>query len=60
MKRTIKTIILKDGKQICYPSDPECKLLWDQVDKVVIEESYTMEEFNKKYVLIRSFDDELQ
>ncbi len=57
MKRTIKTLFLKDGKQICYPSDPECKTLWEQVVRIDIEESYSIEEWNSKFVMIRSFSD---
>lgn len=58
MKRKIKTLILKDGKQLMYPSDEECKILWSQVERIDIEESYSIEEFSQKYVLIRSFSDE--
>ena len=60
MKRKIKTLLLKDGKQIFYPSDEECKRLWDYVERVDIEESYTIEEWQSKYVLIRSYDGHLK
>lgn len=56
MKRKIKMIMLKDGKQIFYPSDAEMKELWDQVDRIDIEESYSMAEWSEKFVVIRSFD----
>lgn len=57
MKRRIKTIHLKDGKQIFYPTDAELKELWDYVEEVEIEERYTIEEWKGKFVVIRSFDD---
>ena len=55
MKRKIKTLFLKDGKQIFYPTDDESKRLWDAVERIDIEESYTIEEWKQKYVLIRAF-----
>jgi hypothetical protein len=60
MIRKIKAIFLKDGKQIYYPTDDECKKLWDQVEKIDIEESYTMDEWKQKYVLIRSYSGSLK
>lgn len=60
MKRTIKALFLKDGKQLFYPSDAECKTLWDYVERIDIEESYTIEEWQRKFVLIRGFDDAVQ
>jgi hypothetical protein len=60
MIRKIKAIFLKDGKQIYYPTDDECKKLWDQVEKIDIEESYTMDEFRQKFVVIRSYDGALR
>jgi len=57
MKRTIKALFLKDGKQLFYPSDQECKTLWGYVERIDIEESYTIEEWQSKFVLIRGFDD---
>ena len=59
MKRKIKTLILNDGKHIFWPTDEECKKLWDQVKLIDIEESYTIEEWQCKFVLIRSYDDKL-
>lgn len=59
MKRKIKMIQLKDGKQLYYPSDGELKELWDQVERVDIEESYTIDEWKRKFVVIRSFDNGL-
>lgn len=56
MKRTIKALYLKDGKQIFYPSDDECKKLWDYVDRIDIEESYTIQEWQRKFILIRGFE----
>lgn len=53
MKRKIKMIMLKDGKQIFYPSDAEMKELWDYVETVDIEESYSIEEWKAKFVVIR-------
>jgi hypothetical protein len=60
MKRKIKALFLSDGKQIFYPSDEECKRLWDYVERIDIEESYTIEEWRSKYVLIRSYDGQLK
>jgi hypothetical protein len=60
MTRKIKTLFLKDGKEIFYPSDAECKTLWDQVERIDIEESYTIEEWKEKYVLIRSYSGALR
>jgi len=57
MKRKIKTLFLKDGKQIFYPTDDECKRLWNDVERIDIEESYSIEEWKQKYVLIRAYDD---
>ena len=48
MKRKIKTLFLKDGKQIFYPTDDECKRLWNDVERIDIEESYTIEEWKQK------------
>lgn len=56
MKRKIKMIQLKDGKQLYYPSDAEMKELWNYVDMVVMEETYTIQEWQSKFVVIRSFD----
>jgi len=52
MKRKIKAIYLKDGKQIFYPSDDEFKTLWEQVAHVSVEETYTVDEFIDRFVLI--------
>lgn len=60
MTRKIKTLFLTDGKQIFYPSDEECKRLWDQVERIDIEESYSIAEWKEKYVLIRSYDGALR
>jgi len=60
VKRKIKTLLLKDGKQIFYPTDDECKKLWDYVERVDIEESYSIEEWQSKYVLIRSYEGNLK
>lgn len=57
MKRKIKLIQLKDGKQIYYPSDAELKELWDYVERVDIEESYSIEEWKRKFVVIRGLPD---
>ena len=54
MKRTIKVLFLKDGKQIFYPSDGEMKELWDYVEQICIEETYTIEEWRSKFVVIRN------
>lgn len=59
MIRKIKMIQLKDGKQLYYPSDGELKELWDYVERVDIEESYTIEEWKEKFVVIRSIGDGL-
>lgn len=58
MKRKIKAICLKDGKQIYWPTDEECKKVWDYVAVIQIEETYTIEEWQAKFVIIRSFDSE--
>lgn len=54
MIRRIKMIQLTDGKQIFYPNDEECKKLWENVDRVDIEESYTIEEWNERFIIVRS------
>jgi len=56
MKRKIKALFLKDGKQIFYPTDDECKRLWDDVERIDIEESYSIEEWSAKFVVVRSYD----
>lgn len=56
MKRQIKTIYLKDGKQIFYPSDNELKKIWNQIETIEITERYSIKEWNDKYVFIRSYD----
>lgn len=56
MIRKIKILFLKDGKQIFYPTDDECKKLWNDVDNITIEETYTIEEWRRKFVLIRSYN----
>lgn len=58
MKRTIKALHLKDGKQLMYPNDEECKKLWNEVVRVDIEESYSIEEWKERFVLIRSFNND--
>lgn len=60
MKRKIKTLHLKDGKQIFYPTDDECKKLWNDVEQICIEETYSITEWLQKYVLIRSYEGELK
>lgn len=60
MKRKIKTLFLRDGKQIFYPSDDECKRLWNEVERIDIEESYSIEEWSSKYILIRSYEGNLK
>lgn len=53
MKRLIKQIILTDGKCFCYPSDEEWNRLYDQIETVEIEESYTIAEWNEKFVVVQ-------
>lgn len=57
VKRKIKAIYLKDGKQLFYPSDDEWNKLYDQIEKVEIEESYSKEEWEAKFIVVRMSDD---
>lgn len=56
MKRRITLIQLKDGKQLYCPSDAEMKELWSDVERVDIEESYTIDEWNEKFIVIRGVE----
>lgn len=58
MKRRIKALYLRDGKQVFYPTDDECKRLWDYVDRIDIEESYSIEEWKGKFIVIMRVDDD--
>jgi urease accessory protein UreE len=53
MKRRIKQIRLTDGKSLFYPSDEEWNRLYDQIETVEIEESYTIAEWNEKFVVVQ-------
>lgn len=53
MKRRIKLIRLTDGKSLFYPSDEEWNRLYDQIETVEIEESYTIAEWNEKFVVVQ-------
>lgn len=53
MKRRIKLIRLNDGKYLFYPSDEEWNRLYDQIETVEIEESYTIAEWNDKFVVVQ-------
>lgn len=53
MKRRIKSIRLTDGKMLFYPSDNEWNKLYDQIETVEIEESYTIAEWNEKFVVVQ-------
>lgn len=57
MIRKIKAIYLKDSKQLFYPSDEELKRLWDYVERIDIEESYTIDEWKSKFIVVRHYDD---
>ena len=54
MKRRIKQIRLTDGKSLFYPSDDEWNRLYDQIETVEIEESYTIAEWNEKFVVVQN------
>ena len=54
MKRRIKQIRLTDGKSLFYPSDEEWNRLYDQIETVEIEESYTIAGWNEKFVVVQN------
>ena len=60
MKRRIKSIRLTDGKMLFYPSDDEWNKLYDQIEKVEIEESYSKEEWEAKFIVVRMGDETAQ
>ena len=60
MKRRIKSIRLTDGKMLFYPSDDEWNKLYDQIEKVEIEESYSKEEWEAKFIVVRMGDETTQ
>lgn len=43
---------MTDGKSLFYPSDEEWNKLYDQIETVEIEESYTIAEWDEKFVVI--------
>ena len=53
MKRRIKQIRLTDGKMLFHPSDDEWNRLYDQIETVEIEESYTIAEWQEKFVIVQ-------
>lgn len=54
MKRRIKQIRLTDGKSLFYPSDDEWNKLYDQIETIEIEETYTIAEWNEKFVVVQN------
>lgn len=53
-KSRITRVKLLDGKTLHFPSDIELRQLWSEIESITYEELMTKEQFEAKYVLVRS------
>ena len=57
-KSRITRVKLLDGKTIHYPSDMELKQIWNDVECITYEELMTKEDWEKRFVIIRTEESE--